>query len=247
MYRGAYPTLRNFAFLRKLKLKKMISLIPEEDVTLDVKQFCRDMEIENKIYNAQKYVSDNVTIQVETVKDVLYDILSSEGKVYVHCLDGSNVVGIVIAVLRKLQHWQMNKILSEFCRFTRDTNIEKEEVEYIMNFSVEIQLPRKIPYWLWYGKVPSKHPSMKIKYDEEFMLEQSEKQEEMAKKEESSELKVFNEVVVQLQHRFHDHTVNSTQDDSTTLGKKAVIGETTRYMQALDIVGIPHNKDYTHT
>ena len=39
VYRGAYPTLKNFAFLKSLNLKTMISLIPEAP-TNDLEDFC---------------------------------------------------------------------------------------------------------------------------------------------------------------------------------------------------------------
>ena len=40
MYRGAYPTLKNFRFLTRLKLKTVISIVPRDLVTLDLVQFC---------------------------------------------------------------------------------------------------------------------------------------------------------------------------------------------------------------
>ena len=39
---------------------------------------------------------------------------------YVHCVDGCNTTGMVVACLRKLQCWSMLSIVSEFLRFTRD-------------------------------------------------------------------------------------------------------------------------------
>jgi hypothetical protein len=39
VYRGAYPTLKNFPYLKTLKLKTIISLIPEPP-TLDLDDFC---------------------------------------------------------------------------------------------------------------------------------------------------------------------------------------------------------------
>jgi tyrosine-protein phosphatase OCA6 len=40
LYRGAYPVLRNFRFLRCLQIKTIISLTPEPP-TADLEEFCR--------------------------------------------------------------------------------------------------------------------------------------------------------------------------------------------------------------
>lgn len=46
LYRGAYPTLRTFRFLKRLKLKYIISLTPEPP-TADVLEFCSSFGIES--------------------------------------------------------------------------------------------------------------------------------------------------------------------------------------------------------
>jgi hypothetical protein len=44
LYRGSYPVLRNFRFLRRLQIKTMISLCPEPP-TADLEEFCRQFGI----------------------------------------------------------------------------------------------------------------------------------------------------------------------------------------------------------
>ena len=44
LYRGAHPTLKNFRFLRRLRLKTIISVTPELP-TSDVKEFCNDEKV----------------------------------------------------------------------------------------------------------------------------------------------------------------------------------------------------------
>jgi tyrosine-protein phosphatase OCA6 len=46
LYRGAYPTLRNFRFLRCLQIKMMISMTPEPP-TADLNEFCQQFGIVN--------------------------------------------------------------------------------------------------------------------------------------------------------------------------------------------------------
>ncbi|KAJ0390952.1 hypothetical protein ATCC90586_012002 [Pythium insidiosum] len=81
---------------------------------------------------------------------------------YIHCLDGANVTGIIIMILRKLQNWTKAATISEFCRFTRDHGIEKDESEYLSMFSEEIVVPTDVPKWLWNGIRILKHPTMII-------------------------------------------------------------------------------------
>lgn len=46
LYRGAYPVIKNFRFLRCLQIKTMISLTPEPP-TADLEEFCRQFGIIN--------------------------------------------------------------------------------------------------------------------------------------------------------------------------------------------------------
>ncbi|OQR82881.1 hypothetical protein ACHHYP_15394 [Achlya hypogyna] len=164
LYRGAYPTLPNFRFLRRLNLKTIVSLIPEEP-TSDLADFCTAEGITQHTFHVEKYTSDSVTVSPATVATILQLVLSKDNlPLYIHCLDGANVVGIVVMVLRKLQNWTKLATLQEFCRFTRDHSIEKDESEYLSSFSAEITLPSysQVPRWLWNGLRIQKHPTILI-------------------------------------------------------------------------------------
>ncbi len=164
MYRGAYPTLPNFRFLRRMKLKTIISVIPEKP-TSDLSDFCVHEGITHHTYHAEKYSSDSVTIAPATIAAILQLILNKDNlPIYMHCLDGANVIGIVVMVLRKLQNWTKLATLQEFCRFTRDNCVEKNESEYLSTFAAEITLPSnaQIPQWLWNGARIQKHPTLTI-------------------------------------------------------------------------------------
>ncbi|KUF92109.1 DNA-binding protein SMUBP-2 [Phytophthora nicotianae] len=63
-------------------------------------------------------------------------------------------------ILRKLQNWTKLATVSEFCRFTRDQGIEKDESEYLAAFSEEIVVTADAPQWLWNGVRVTKHPTM---------------------------------------------------------------------------------------
>ncbi|GLD95028.1 hypothetical protein PINS_up003653 [Pythium insidiosum] len=70
LYRGSYPTLKNFRFLRRLQLKTIVSVIPEAP-TSDLVEFCQQEKIANHHFYAEKFTSDNVTVSPATVAQIL--------------------------------------------------------------------------------------------------------------------------------------------------------------------------------
>lgn len=164
IYRGGYPTLRNFRFLRRLQLRTIVSVIPEPP-TSDLIAFCSTEKIQHYYFKASKFTSD-VTVSPEVLSEILHVILASKNlPLYVHCLDGGNVTGLVIMMLRKLQNWNLSKFAFEFCQLSTDQTIEKEESEYVATFAEEILIPQPSPEWLWQNLSIQKHPTLKIKFD----------------------------------------------------------------------------------
>lgn len=116
LYRGSYPTLKNFRFLKRLQLKTIVSVVPEPPTT-DLAAFCAAEGIINYHFFAEKFTSDSVTVSPATVSQIVQLIIKQENlPLYLHCLDGANVTGIIVMVLRKLQNWTKVATLFEFCR-----------------------------------------------------------------------------------------------------------------------------------
>ncbi|RHY33958.1 hypothetical protein DYB32_001240 [Aphanomyces invadans] len=87
LYRGAYPTLPNFRFLRRLKLKTLISVIPEKP-TKDLVDFCMHEGIAHHTFQAEKYSSDSVTVPPATVAAILHVLLNNDNlPIYIHYRD----------------------------------------------------------------------------------------------------------------------------------------------------------------
>ncbi|KAI8351413.1 protein-tyrosine phosphatase [Mortierella sp. GBAus27b] len=115
VYRGAYPKQRNLRFLNRLKLRTVLSLIPDAPDGA-FQAFCTQHGIQSVHLPVDK-VKDNVPLTYNRAVEALQIIINKENlPIYVHCLDGASVTGLVICCLRKLQTWNVSSALGEFLR-----------------------------------------------------------------------------------------------------------------------------------
>ncbi|KAJ1996033.1 protein-tyrosine-phosphatase [Coemansia spiralis] len=152
LYRGGYPKPRNYRFLRRQRLKTIVSLIPgDQDNSLT--SFCSVEGIERITLTVQS-PDENVTLSEEMVSRCLELVTDpTRAPLYIHCLDGSNVTGVVVMCLRKLQLWRVASYQNEYLRFEQDGEIIPEESEFVETYSGN-GLVLKNPYvsWLWPGR-----------------------------------------------------------------------------------------------
>ena len=161
VYRGAYPTLRNHTFLRGLGLRTIVSLTPEKPIA-DLVGFCEATGARNIWHKVKKY-NEAVHMTKRTVASILEVLVDPERHpVFIHCLDGSNVTGLVVMCLRKLQHWAVGSYQTEFKRFVRDRSIIEAERGFVSAFDGEVVVPSRIPKWLWQGVRVTRHPLIKV-------------------------------------------------------------------------------------
>ncbi|KAJ2820071.1 protein-tyrosine-phosphatase [Coemansia sp. 'formosensis'] len=153
LYRGGYPKPRNFRFLRRQRLKTIISLIPDDRDNL-LAEFCHEEGI-HRIVIPVDSPNENVTVTESIVSRCLELVTNPDTMpLYLHCLDGSNVTGVVIMCLRKLQLWRVASIQSEYLRFEQDGEIIPEESEFVETYSGRgLVLPNPYAEWLWPGRV----------------------------------------------------------------------------------------------
>uniref|UniRef100_A0A7S2TEA3 Tyrosine phosphatase n=1 Tax=Lotharella oceanica TaxID=641309 RepID=A0A7S2TEA3_9EUKA len=164
VYRGAYPTLRNFPFLLPLKLRTIISLIPEKP-TSDLKKFAEKIGAKIIWKKVPKY-KEAIALTPEGITDLVESLISLDSlPVYIHCIDGLHVTGLVVMCLRKLMHWRVDKIKAEFARFVPERNVPPAESRFLSAFdggSAGLLLPKAIPKWLFKGNRISRHPTIKL-------------------------------------------------------------------------------------
>ncbi|KAI8089983.1 tyrosine phosphatase family-domain-containing protein [Halteromyces radiatus] len=190
LFRGAYPKPRNYRFLRRLQLKTILSLIPDMP-TPELQAFCKDENIHMLRLTVDRMKEDNIPLSYNKTILALQIIIDPENHpLYIHCLDGADVTGLVIACLRKLQMWSLSSALLEFSRNLHTSVISSEESEFVEHFkNFEVTIPVSIRSWLWGGKVNfRRHSSLRLKFlnpemmtDEERELKQKEKRKEKEK------------------------------------------------------------------
>ncbi|KAJ3339579.1 hypothetical protein HDU93_007996 [Gonapodya sp. JEL0774] len=171
LFRGGYPKPRNHRFLRRLRLRTIVSLTPDPPAP-DLLEFCGAENIKSLHIPVAKS-KGSIPLGYARVSAILQILVNAQRHpMYVHCLDGALVTGSVIMCLRKLQLWTGAAAIAEFARYSGDT-VETEQTEFLESFGGEIELPsqgdmERYPPWLWAGgtKIPfqKKHPTLRVRF-----------------------------------------------------------------------------------
>ncbi|KAK9367476.1 tyrosine phosphatase family-domain-containing protein [Lipomyces kononenkoae] len=164
LYRGLYPRKINIPFLRRLKLRTILSLTPEP-LEEDIQNFCKEEGIEMKHIKLSKTGKKGLPISYKEVTQAIEIIISQQhSPLYIHCLNGSQATSLVIACLRKLSFWRTSSIFSEFMYYSE---VSAADHKFVEEYKAEIVLPEDTVPWIWMGLsrkgIVENHPTVKIK------------------------------------------------------------------------------------
>ncbi|KAK6456395.1 tyrosine phosphatase family-domain-containing protein [Scheffersomyces xylosifermentans] len=117
IYRSSFPQPNNFTFLKKLKLKSVLCLIPEE-----YPQLHQDFLKHENIKLFQLGMSGNkepfVKISSDLITEAVKIVLNPENQpILIHCNRGKHRTGCLVGVLRRLQKWSLAIIFDEYRKF----------------------------------------------------------------------------------------------------------------------------------
>lgn len=173
LYRSAFPSERSFRYLKRLKLRTIVSLVPRKMMAVStLPDFCKSHGIDHvfiPVAGTQKPLDAS-----ESDPDAPAPTHSLCAQVLTMCIDrdrlpllihdenGAHVCGLVVALLRKLQHHSNDSYVEEFVRFTKYQQLEDDERQFIQRFYSAVTLPKSLPSWLWEGERPTKHPTMPL-------------------------------------------------------------------------------------
>lgn len=117
IYRSSFPQPPNFSFLKTLKLKSVLCLIPEE-----YPQSHEDFFEQEGIQLFQLGMSGNkepfVKISGDLITEAIKIVINPENQpILIHCNRGKHRTGCLVGVLRRLQRWSLTIIFDEYRKF----------------------------------------------------------------------------------------------------------------------------------
>lgn len=165
VYRGAYPRKINYAFLKRYKVKTIISLTPNA---------INEETDESLFYHAQKEGIQLLHVEVgkggkgkkravplthEKALNVIQMMIDQENlPVYIHCLNGGHVTSLVVACLRSVLVWNNASIVNEFLLFSETINVADRS--FVESFSGELKLPKNYAD-IWQG-IETSNPNIRL-------------------------------------------------------------------------------------
>ncbi|GMM33869.1 protein-tyrosine-phosphatase [Saccharomycopsis crataegensis] len=130
IHRGSYPRKENYRFLRRYKIKTIISLTPNpitRDTDAPLLEFLQKENIKLihiEVGKGGKGKKRRVPLTHDMVIGVIEAMIdANNGPVYMHCLNGCHVTSLVVACFRCLLMWTKASIFSEFISYSDTINV----------------------------------------------------------------------------------------------------------------------------
>lgn len=131
IYRSSFPQAQNFPFLKKLGLRSVLCLIPEEYPESHAEFFEQE-----GIKLFQLGMAGNkepfVKISADLITDAMKVLLSPENHpILIHCNRGKHRTGCLVGVLRRLQGWSLTIIFDEYRKFAapKERSMDQQFIE----------------------------------------------------------------------------------------------------------------------
>lgn len=117
IYRSSFPQAQNFPFLKKLKLRSVLCLVPEE-----YPQSHEEFFEKEGIKLFQLGMAGNkepfVKISGDLITDAMKILLNpANHPILIHCNRGKHRTGCLVGALRRVQGWSLTIIFDEYRKF----------------------------------------------------------------------------------------------------------------------------------
>ncbi|KAH8552124.1 tyrosine-specific protein phosphatase family protein [Umbelopsis sp. PMI_123] len=157
IYRSSFPKKKHFAFLKKLGLKSVLTLILEEYPEQNMK-FLEENNIKFLQFGIAGNKEPFVQIPENKISAALAAILDRRNHpMLIHCNKGKHRTGCLIGCLRKLQHWSYTSIFDEYRRFShpKSRSMDQQFIELFDTRQVwELVDKEHMPKWPTLGDPP---------------------------------------------------------------------------------------------
>jgi len=138
VYRSAFPRSKNIAFLTGLKLKSVMSLVPEDYPDV-LKAHYESMGVKLVEVGIDGNKWPFKSIDMPRFKDAMAQLLAPENRpCLVHCNKGKHRTGSLIASLRVLRGWAYSSAFAEYLTFS-GTRARLEDQIFIELFGRHLQ------------------------------------------------------------------------------------------------------------
>ncbi|KAL7895613.1 tyrosine phosphatase family domain-containing protein [Trichoderma sp. SZMC 28014] len=132
VYRSSYPKADDYAFLKDLKLKTVVTLVKRDEIDHEFESFIGANGIQQIIFNMKGTKKE--AIPSSTMSSILDVVLDRRNyPLLVHCNHGKHRTGCVIAAVRKLSGWTLDSVVDEYKTYAQP-KIRECDVEYITGF-----------------------------------------------------------------------------------------------------------------
>lgn len=161
VYRSSFPRTKNIGFLKTLKLKTVLPLVPEDYPDSMVEAYNSiGISILSHGLDGNKWPFkeiDNYQFMA-----ALSDILLEENRpVLIHCNKGKHRTGSLVGCLRKIRGWSLTAIFAEYITFAAPKErledqifVESFDIEFFKEFFVDYCKNRKCTKFIDNAVVP---------------------------------------------------------------------------------------------
>eukprot|EP01080_Neovahlkampfia_damariscottae_P004383 gene4383-7758_t len=149
IYRSGFPNKKNFDFLKKIKIKTIIYMCPEQYLEKNM-EFSNEHGINIKQFGIEGNKEPFVHIPEEVIKKAVTELLDTRNHpVLIHCNKGKHRTGVLVGCVRKVQKWSLTSIFDEYKKYAGDKGrmLDQQFIELFDSKSIVINEKHK-PNWL---------------------------------------------------------------------------------------------------
>lgn len=133
VYRSSFPQLEDYAFVKTLKLKTVVTLVQKEFPD-GYQAFLHQNGIKHHVFDMKGTKKEEIPFQ--TMISIVSLVLDPQNyPLLMHCNHGRHRTGCVVAVVRKVSGWDLNRILEEYREFA-EPKVRDCDIDYIREFKL---------------------------------------------------------------------------------------------------------------
>ncbi|ORY64203.1 tyrosine phosphatase family-domain-containing protein [Pseudomassariella vexata] len=134
VFRSAFPQTQDYAFLRGLKLKTIVTLV-NKDLPEGFAAFMKGSGIKHQIFSMEG--TKKADIPLSMMLNIVSLVTDRRNcPLLIHCNHGRHRTGCAVAVVRKFNGWDTASILNEYAKYAAPKPREAD-VAYISNFKLK--------------------------------------------------------------------------------------------------------------